>query len=35
MIVGCLGYGYIAKYLLNELSANGVRCYGITDNQLC
>ena len=34
MIVGCLGYGYIAKYLLNELSANGVRCYGITDNQL-
>ena len=34
MIVGCLGYGYIAKYLLKELSANGVRCYGITDNQL-
>ena len=34
MIVGCLGYGYIARYLLKELSAHGVRCYGITDNQL-
>ncbi len=34
MIVGCLGYGYIASYLFKELSANGVRCYGVTDNQL-
>ncbi len=33
MIVSCLGYGYISVYLLKEISANGAKCFGITNNQ--
>lgn len=33
MIVSCIGYGYISNYLMKELAANGVICFGITDKQ--
>ena len=31
MIVSCIGYGYISNYLIKELAADGVICFGITD----
>ncbi|MEC8100372.1 MAG: hypothetical protein VX089_04065 [Pseudomonadota bacterium] len=33
MIVGCLGYGYIASFLFKELSANGIKCLGVTNKK--
>ena len=33
MIVSCLGYGYISVYLLKEISSNGIKCLGVTDNE--
>ena len=32
MIVTSLGYGYVAKYLLNKIASDGVNCIGVTDN---